>query len=622
MLLLSCDGIEKTVPMNVNDDVKLTMDTPKQTLNTVYWLFSSSFSSSMDRFYVSECGFRYVVESSQDTITLLSESLGRHFSASVSIRDYGKTINCRAFISNGKNTVYSNEESFHVNDFTDYVSISRPSVTKSFGTGIVLQSRLSVSEGVQITEKGFLITRENGAVADTVIHTGTIANIISADVNGLVPGNSYSITAYVKDNNYTAYSESMVFSAHSIPSVTTVPPINIDAASVVVGGMDIKENGLPVTEKGVVWNLTGNPDISLQTRTCNGGGTGNFTDTLKGLLPNTIYYIRAYATNSDGTGYGDEVSFRTMTALPTVVSDDITDISSTSFHVTGNVVHDGGDAVTERGFVWSLSEEPEQFDNIVNCGIGDDVFEATIYGLTRATTYYIRAFATNSAGTSYGSPVRVTTLADMPVVGPLTLTGVTDNSIFASSRIEDYGGSEDVQCGFVWDTGPEPSVQLTTKILCNDEDGLFLDSITGLIPATTYHVRAFVTNTAGTVYSEELSFRTIASKPGVITTDATSIGTASAIIGGNVIYDGGEELTDRGVIWSNTQDVIGQGEKLSCGTGTGDYAVTLSGLSSGTTYYYMAYAQNSIGTTYGDLQSFTTNKSGVIEDFGNSEYNW
>ena len=107
----------------------------------------------------------------------------------------------------------------------------------------------------------------------------------------------------------------LVFEAaqHTIPMVTTNPVTNIGAASATVGGMVTSDGGATVTARGVCWSTGHNPTTSA-SHTTNGSGTGSFTSNLTGLTAGTTYYVRAYATNSVGTAYGEERSFTTLPA--------------------------------------------------------------------------------------------------------------------------------------------------------------------------------------------------------------------------------------------------------------------------------------------------------------------
>jgi hypothetical protein len=92
-------------------------------------------------------------------------------------------------------------------------------------------------------------------------------------------------------------------------STDSVTQITLNAA--LSGGNITNDGGAAVTARGVCWSTSQNPTIS-DSKTSDGTGKGIFTSTITGLSSNQTYYVRAYATNSVGTAYGDEVSFKTL----------------------------------------------------------------------------------------------------------------------------------------------------------------------------------------------------------------------------------------------------------------------------------------------------------------------
>jgi|GEM_PF-1272708 uncharacterized protein (TIGR02145 family) len=100
-----------------------------------------------------------------------------------------------------------------------------------------------------------------------------------------------------------------------VPTVTTANVSGISQNSAVSGGNVTADGGAPVTARGVCWSTSANPTIN-DSKTEDGQGTGEFTSNLTGLTANTIYYVRAYATNSAGTGYGGQVTFTTLEEFP------------------------------------------------------------------------------------------------------------------------------------------------------------------------------------------------------------------------------------------------------------------------------------------------------------------
>ena len=108
--------------------------------------------------------------------------------------------------------------------------------------------------------------------------------------------------------------------------------------------------------------------------------------------------------------------------LPTVITSSITDITPTTATCGGNVTYNGNAAVTARGVCWSTSNNPTVYDSYTEDGTGTGVYTSSITGLIPNTTYYVRAYATNSFGTAYGDEVSFTTPCNNVEV---TITGIT-----------------------------------------------------------------------------------------------------------------------------------------------------------------------------------------------------
>jgi uncharacterized protein (TIGR02145 family) len=199
-------------------------------------------------------------------------------------------------------------------------------------------------------------------------------------------------------------------------------------ASITVNVSD--DGGSPVTSRGVVWSNSPNPTIT-SSKVIEGNGKGSFSTTLPNLAPNTTYYIRAFATNEVGTGYGSEIKVTTFTgtAVPTVTTIPISDITSTTAKSGGIVTGDCGSVVTARGVVWSTSPNPTiSLTTKTTNGSGIGSFTSGLTGLTPNTTYYVKAYATNEFGIGYGQEIAVATLSLSFNCGNSILKDIDGNS--------------------------------------------------------------------------------------------------------------------------------------------------------------------------------------------------
>jgi hypothetical protein len=204
----------------------------------------------------------------------------------------------------------------------------------------------------------------------------------------------------------------------ALSTVTSTAAIsNISYTTASSGGTITNDGGAAVTARGVCWSTSSNPTAVLSTKTIDGSGIGSFTTSITGLAAGTAYYVRAYATNSVGTAYGNQVVFTTTAlTLPTLTTTAISAITNITAISGGSISIDGGAAVTTRGVCWSTSTNPTAMlstKTIDGSGIGS--FTSSITGLQAVTTYYVRAYATNSVGTAYGNQVVFTTNSTLAI---------------------------------------------------------------------------------------------------------------------------------------------------------------------------------------------------------------
>lgn len=405
------------------------------------------------------------------------------------------------------------------------------------------------------------------------------------------------------------------------PVVTTASVTGITTTTAQCGGNVTSDGGFTVTARGVCWSTSPTPTIA-NSKTTDGSGTGVFTSSIIGLTPNTLYYVRAYATNSQGTGYGSARSFTTPPVVsPTVTTTSVSSIGGTTAQSGGNVTADGGATVTARGVCWSTNPTPTTADSKTTDGSGTGSFTSSITGLSPNTTYYVRAYAINSAGTGYGSALQFTT-HPVPVVTTTAVTNITQTTAQSGGNVTSDGGSAVTARGVCWSTNPTPTI---TDSKTTDGSGLgsYTSSITGLSANTSYYVRAYATNSAGTGYGSALQFTTLPppSLPVVTTTSISNITSTSAQSGGNVTSDGGNPVTSKGVCWSTSPSPSIANSKTVDGSGLGSYISSIMALLPNTTYHVRAYAINSVGPGYGsDMQFTTSDTSNTVRDIDGNVY--
>ena len=502
---------------------------------------------------------------------------------------------------------------------TEYVSTFQTLVTNSptitttpavdvTCTSATVGGNVTSDGGQSVTERGIVYsTTKNPTTSSNKKTSGSGLGSYSINLTGLADETTYYVRAYAINNKGTAYGEEVSFktTAYSIPTVTTSSATNITGTSATIGGNVTSDGGQPVTERGIVYSTTKNPTTSSNKIT-RGTGTGSYSINLTGLADGTTYYVRAYAINNRGTAYGEEVSFKTTTyGVPTVTTSSATNITGTSATIGGNVTSDGGQPVTERGIVYSTTKNPTTSSNKKTSGSGLGSYSIDLTGLADGTTYYVRAYAINSKGTAYGEEVSFkTTVYGVPTVRTSSATNITSTSATVGGNVTNTGGQPVTERGIVYSTTKNPTTS-SNKMTSGAGLGSYSINLTGLADGTTYYVRAYAINNKGTAYGEEVSFKTT-TVPTITTSSATNITSTSATVGGNVTSDGGQPVTERGIVYSTTPNPTTSSNKMTSGAGLGSYSINLTGLSEGTTYYVRAYAINSNGTAYGEEIHFKT----------------
>jgi len=135
-----------------------------------------------------------------------------------------------------------------------------------------------------------------------------------SNLTGLKPGLNYHVRAYATNLIGTAYGEDRTFTTTTTaPEIISTNVISIGVSGATAGGNVTGNGGLAVTSRGVCWSTNLNPTI-LDNKTNDGAGTGIFTSDITGLNPSVTYHLRAYATNSIGTAYGEDMIFTTYAA--------------------------------------------------------------------------------------------------------------------------------------------------------------------------------------------------------------------------------------------------------------------------------------------------------------------
>ncbi len=516
------------------------------------------------------------------------------------------TYYIRAYAINNQTVSYGNEVFFTTTTPTLPVLAATDAATSITSVSAISGGNLTDNGNATITARGICYSTTNPpTIADTkVIDPGTGLGAFTSSLTGLTSNTVYYVRSYATNSVGTGYGAVAAFTTLPIISSTTAIT-GITTTTAASGGTITVGGGAAITARGVCWSTSSSPTIANST-TSDGTGTGTFTSAITGLAYTTLYHVRAYATNAGGTSYGIDITFTTLTpVIPTLAGTTAaTSITGSSASSGGNVTNNGGAPITERGVVYSISSNPTILTGtkIIDGAPGAGIYTSIITGLNSGVLYYVKAYATNSAGTGYGTQISFTTrptvsatVSATAITATTATTGGTIDPFATSSLVWNYGVAYST-------TSNAPSPTLVQTGTFPATTGIsYVTNLTGLTLSTVYYIRAYATGNGFTVYGPELSFTTTGQTAPVIasTTAATVITGSTATSGGTITSDGGSTLTAKGVVWGVTPNpVIGTSNFTGNDTGTPTFTSYITGLTGRSIYYVRAYATNALGTTY------------------------
>lgn len=450
-------------------------------------------------------------------------------------------------------------------------------------------------------------------------------------------GTSGGTTALGRSADATATNDALSFSGYVTfvpgpPVLTSTTASGVNVTSATTGGTVTNNGGASVTEQGVVYKLNsdaGDPTTS-DFKVTEGGVSSPYSVNLTGLTAGTTYKYRAYAINSNGTGYGDLKTFTTLPGTPatqaSAISFGSTTTSGTTVTLTGGngagrivkintsnsftAPTDGNDPGTVATTLTYTSGEMT-----VNIGSGTTL---TVSGLSNNTTYWVRAYEYNNSGTNTrystvtatDNPNSVTTPAvSAPTVTTTTVSAVTTTTATSGGNVTSDGSGTVSARGLLFGTSAGLAIGGggVSQVNSGTGTGSFTSNLTGLTANTLYYYRSFATNEAGTSYGAELSFTTLKLEP---TTQATAI-TISSTTASSVTFnwtngngDGRVVILSDGTITNPVDGTpaaaanttySGSGQQVVF-NGSGSGPVTVNGLSNLTTYTIKVFEYNNSGT--------------------------
>ena len=305
------------------------------------------------------------------------------------------------------------------------------------------------------------------------------------------------------------------------PSVVTLTPTTVTFSSATIRG-NLIEVGTSLPTISLYWGPSdGGSNPAAWANNKNLGGQadpGEFSSSLNGLQPNTTYFYRAYGANAQGEDWASSSeTFTTASAPPTVENLAASNIMGTSATIGATVNSTGGEIPTLVIHYGDNNAGTGNWDSQLDLGLQTGSDSGIISGLTPGTTYFFRAAATNSAGTSWAPSTATfsTTEVNPPMITNSPASRINGTFATLNGEVSDAGGDPPTVTIYYGTTDGESTPenwQLSVPV--SNQPGSFSRLISNLQPTTKYYFRAFAKNAAGSNWaSTSQTFTTPAFTP-------------------------------------------------------------------------------------------------------------
>jgi len=479
--------------------------------------------------------------------------------------------------------------------------ISTDSVINLTANSATICGTIVEDGGVKIKEKGFYYGDDSLNLNKIILLDSS--KVLTYSLNDLQDGKKYYYQIFAINEVGEGKGELKVFSTYELhsPIVNTSSVTSLGTKSVTLNGEITDRGYCDIISCGFYLGLSSNPD---QKHICPSSDSSIVSINISDLLCNTTYYYCCFAENKKGESKGNILSFKTYdTSKPVVKTNNANNITATSATLNATLLDDGGSSIKEYGFYYGTSTTNLAKIQVTN--IKNNMFSYTLNSLEDGVTCYFKAYAVNDKGESLGdiNSFETITLASVEI-STLSATNIRCESAIISALITSTGNGNIMEYGFYY--GSTTSTENKVKVGSGNVND-FSFTISDLIANSTYFYKAYATNAKGETSGNLLNFTTLAYQlPNISTGSISDITENSANISGNVIFDGGTNLTNSGICYSTTQNPTINNNYCLNANNSNSFTCKISNLSPNTIYYVRAFATNNQGTSYGNEQNFTT----------------